>query len=111
LNGGRNATGHPNEIKSTRTTDPYSGFLFSFYLPNDHYLFYYINDAHTVPTTSENIKFILPGTMNYFILEKTVETKLEFPFNDCWEHKNLPDTSLVRQLSEANITYRQVNCF
>jgi len=111
LNGGRNSTGHPNEIKSSSTSDPYSGFLFNFYLPKYHYLFYYINDAYTEPTSSENIKFILPGTMNNFILEKTVETKLEYPFNNCWERVNLPDTPLVRQLSAANITYRQVNCF
>jgi len=44
-------------------------------------------------------------------LEKTVESKLEFPFNNCWERKNLPDTPLVRQLSADNIPYRQVNCF
>jgi len=44
-------------------------------------------------------------------LEKTLETKLEYPFNNCWERINLPDTPLVRKLTEANITYRQVNCF
>jgi len=46
-------------------------------------------------------------------LEKIVDTKLEYPFNNCWDLVNLPDTSLVRQLSAANLTYRhrQVNCF
>jgi len=56
-------------------------------------------------------KYFPHGTTYDFILEKTVETKLELPFNKCWERKNLPDSPLVRQLSEANITYRQVNCF
>jgi len=111
LNGGRNSTGHSSEIKSIRTTGIYSGFSFMFYLPKDHFLFYFINDAFVKPTTSENTNFILPGAMNIFILEKTVETKLEYPFNNCWERINLPDTSLVRNLSEANITYRQLNCF
>ena len=44
-------------------------------------------------------------------MEKTVETKLEYPFNICWDRTNLPDTTLVRQLTEADTTYRQVNCF
>jgi hypothetical protein len=44
-------------------------------------------------------------------LEKTVETKLEYPFNNCWDRANLPNTPLVTQLSAANITYRQANCF
>ena len=42
LNGGRNSSGHPNKIKSTRTKGPTSGFYFQFYLPKDHYFFYFI---------------------------------------------------------------------
>jgi len=111
LNGGRNSTGHLSDIHSTRTTGVMSGFILEFLLPKDHFIFYYINDAFVKPTTSEIIKPITTGTINQFILEKSVEAKLEYPFNNCWERKNLPDTPLVRQLSASNITYRQVNCF
>ncbi len=45
------------------------------------------------------------------VCKMTIETKLGYPFNYCWNRKNLPDTPLVRKLSEANITYRQANCF
>jgi hypothetical protein len=111
LNGGRNSTGHLSDIKSTRTTGVISGFILHFFLPKGHLIYYYINDAYVEPTPSEIVKFILPGTFTNFKLEKTVETKLEYPFNNCWNLNNLPDTPLVRQLSAANITYRQVNCF
>jgi len=111
LNGGRNSTGHPSEIKSTKTTRYFSGILFELYLPKDHSIDYYINDAYVKPTKSEKMKFLLPGTTTDIILEKTVEKKLEYPFNSCQNRNNLPDTPLVRQLSAANITYRQVNCF
>jgi len=111
LNGGKNSTGHSSEIKSTSSTDPNSGLILELFLPKDHSIDYYINDAYLKPTTSDNIKFLLPATTTDIILEKTVETKLEYPFNNCWERVNLPDTPLVRQLSAANITYRQVNCF
>ncbi len=57
------------------------------------------------------MKFLLPGRNSNILLEKTVETKLEYPFNDCLERENLPDTLLVMQLSAANVTYRQINCF
>jgi len=110
LNGGRNSLGHSNAIKSTKTTGPLSGVQLKLLLPNDYYLSYYVNDANLVPTSNEIAKFLLPGTANNFRLEKTVEAKLEFPFNNCWNLNNLPDTILTRQLSEANITYRQVNC-
>jgi len=111
LNGGRNFTGHSSEIKSTRTTGPSSGFELYFFLPKEHYLYYYINDAFVKPTISEIIKIISSNTINIFTLQKTVENKLESPYNNCRECNNLPDTPLVRQLSEANITYRQLNCF
>ncbi len=110
LNRGRNSSGHSIEIKSIRTTGPNSGFLLRFYLPTEHFLFYYINDPYVEPSSNEIEKFLLPGSFISLKLEKSVETKLEFPFNNCRERMNLPETPLVRQLSEANITYRQVNC-
>jgi len=109
LNGGRNSTDHSIEIKSI--TYPNYRFFLGFYLPNDHSIYHYINDAFVKPTPSEITKYLLPARISNIILEKTIETKLEFPFNDCLERKNLPDNHLVRQLSSANITYRQVNCF
>jgi len=63
------------------------------------------------PTTDEINKYFPRGTTNDFILEKSVETKLEFPFNNRWDRIYLPDTPLVRRMSEATITYRQVNFF
>jgi hypothetical protein len=111
LNAGRNSTGHSSKIESTRSTNPNSGLLFELYLPKDHSIYYYINDAYVEPTPSEIVKYLLPGRISNILLEKTVETKLEYPFNNCWERINLPDTPLVKQLYAANITYRQVNCF
>jgi len=110
INRGRNSTGHSSEIKSAKTTGPYSGFFLQFYLPTDHFLFYYINDPYVEPASSEIEKFLLPGSFISLKLEKSVETKLEFPFNNCRERINLPDTYYVRKLSGDNITYRQVNC-
>jgi hypothetical protein len=111
LNGGRNSSGHLSEIKSTRATGYFSGFELELNLPIDHFLFYFINEAFVEPTSSEIVKSIYPGKTHNFIYEKTVETKLKYPFNNCWERENLPDTTLVRQLSATNITYRQINCF
>jgi len=111
LNGGRNSTGQLSKIKRTRTTGPDSGFVLQLYVPKDHFFFYFINNPFVKPTTSEINKYFPRGTTIDFILDKSVETKLESPFNNCWDLENLPNTSLVRQLNEANITYRQVNCF
>ncbi len=53
VNGGRNSSGHLSEIKSTRTTELFAGFLMRFILPKYHFLFYYISDAYVKPTKSE----------------------------------------------------------
>jgi len=111
LNGGKNSLGNFSEIKSTKNTGQNSGFALGFYLPEDHFIFYTINDVFVKPISSEIIKHLLPGTASDIILEKTIETKLEYPFNNCWNRVNLPDTPLVKQLTEANLTYRKVNCF
>jgi hypothetical protein len=65
-------------------------------------LFYYINDAYVKPTTSEleSLRFILPNSFNYFKLEKSIESKLEFPFNNCSTLRNLPNSVLIRQINE-----------
>jgi len=70
LNGGRNSTGDSSEIRSTRTTGPSSGFEIYFFLPKEHYLYYYINDAFVKPATSEIIKIFSTKTVNIFTLEK-----------------------------------------
>ncbi len=111
LNGGRNSSGHLSEIKSTRATRYFSGFELELNLPIDHFLFYFINEAFVESTSSEIVKSIYNGKTQNFIYEKNIETKLEYPFNNCLDRVNLPDTPLVRHLTEANITYRQVNCF
>ncbi len=66
LNGGKNFSGHLSEIKSVKNIGPSSGFEINFFLPKDHYFFYYINDAFVKPTTPEIIKPIFPGKIiNY----------------------------------------------
>jgi hypothetical protein len=111
LNGGRNSTGHSSEIKSAKNTGSDSGFVIRFYLPTGHFLFYHINDPYVAPNSNEIEKIFLPGMIDSLKIEKSVEAKLEFPFNNCWDRTNLPVTPLVRKLSGDNITYRQVNCF
>ncbi len=64
LNGGRNSSGHHNEIKSIRTTGPSSGFVFQFYLPKNHTFYYYINDPYVKPTTSGINKYFSRSTTN-----------------------------------------------
>jgi len=112
LNNGRNFSGHANDIKSVTHSEISSAFNFSFYLEKQDILIYYINEAGIKPTSRElDQRFFLPGSFNTLILEKIIESKLELPYNDCYNRENLPDTNYVRQLAEANITYRQINCF
>jgi len=64
LNGGRNSSGHLSEIKSTRTTELFAGFLIRFTLPNYHFLFYYISDAYVNPTLKSMLTLYLVHITN-----------------------------------------------
>jgi len=113
FNGGRNSSGHSIEIKTTKQTGLISGFSFVFYLPKDHFLIYYVNEAKVRPTSTEleSNRYILPGSWSYFRLEKSIETKVEYPYSSCKKLEAFSNSAYIRQLSELNITYRQVNCF
>ncbi len=110
LNGGRNSSGHSIDIKSTKGTGFYSGIATSFFLQKDHFIQYYINDALVRPTRDEisSERLILPGDMALIKLEKTIETKLEFPYSNC--SSSIPNSFLKRELQNMNLTYRKVNC-
>ncbi len=110
LNGGRNSSGHSTDIKASKETGLFSGIRVFFFLPKDHVIHYYVNDAFIRPTRNEisSDRFILPGFASYIKLEKTIETKLEFPFSEC--RSSIPNSFLKREFQNLNLTYRKVNC-
>jgi hypothetical protein len=110
LNGGRNSSGHSTDVKSTKDTGFYSGIGAYFFLPKDHFIHYYINDAFVRPTRDEisSNLLILPGNSAMIKLEKTIETKLEFPYSDC--RNSIPNSFFKREFQNLNLTYRRVNC-
>ncbi len=112
LNGGRNSSGHFVSIKKTENIGYESGILLNIVLPKQNFLNYYINDAHVRPTIFEleNHLFI-SGEFTILRLEKTIETKLEYPHSKCRRSENFPDSIYINQLTKSNVTYRQVNCF
>ncbi len=113
FNGGRNRSDHSIDIKTTKQTGLISGFSFLFYLPKDHFLIYYVNDAKVRPASIEleSNRYILPGSWSYFRLGKSVETKFEYPYSSCKKLEGFSNSAYIRHFSELNITYRQVNCF
>ncbi len=113
FNGGKNSFGNSIDIKESREKGLLGGYNFFFVLPKNHFLFFYVNEANIRPTSFEldNNGYLLPGSLHYIKLEKTVETKIEEPFSKCKKPADFPDSVYIRTLSEANIKYRQENCF
>jgi hypothetical protein len=112
LNGGRNSSSHSVNTKSTKNTGYRSGIDILFFLPKNHFVYFYVNDAQVKPTSLElNNIYALPGGYSNIRMEKSVETKLEFPYSACRDTEKFPDSVYIRQLNESKFTYRQVNCF
>jgi len=108
LNSGRDSSGHLQEIKTTKNTG--WEFWIEFYIPDDYYLIYNIHQPNIRPTKSEISRVIGSGSFNFLELEKTVETKLGLPYNNCTKLNDWQDTYYVRQTKKNNMTYRKVNC-
>ncbi len=111
LNGGKNSSGHFQKIKATTTTGANSAFQLRFYLPKNTYISYSFHEASSRPTSSEINKLSFGGTKEIILLEKRVDSKLEVPYNNCSKSIDLAYSYYSKKFIEANITYRQVNCF
>ncbi len=112
LNSGRNYSSYSVNIKNTKNTGFNSGIEILFFLPKNHFVYFQVNDAQWKPTSSElNNIYALPGGYYNIKLEKTVETKLEFPYSACRDSENFLDSVYIRRLNESKFTYRQANCF
>jgi len=113
FNGGKNSFGNSIDIKTSREKGLFGGYEFNFILPKNHFLIFYVNEANIRPSSFEldNNGALLPGSIHLIKLEKIVETKIEEPFSKCKKPGDFPDSVYIRTLSEANIKYRQENCF
>ena len=73
----------------------------------------FIHNQSIVPTSTEGYD-VAPGTSTSFIVNRQWSNKLPKPYNDCYDDlttNSSYDSVLYREIINANLTYRQLDCF
>lgn len=111
-NGGVDSKGNSIRIKNADKPGKFSGLKLILYLPESASILYYIGDTKVLPI-QEELKQIHPGYVYESAVEKKVDEKLPYPFNDCIKEKIITsseESSLLNQIIKQNQTYRRKNC-
>lgn len=115
FNTGIDANGDERKLYKTGAFGANSGLTVRLNLSQTEYLLYFVGDNRVRPTYNELINIAQltskQGKLFYVDIEKTIDTKLPYPYSDCTEDITIETSDLVKELVEQNITYRKSNCY
>lgn len=115
FNSGIDANGDGRNVYKTGAFGANSGLTLKLNLSQTEYLVYFVGDNRVRPTYYELINIAQlaskQGKLFYVDIEKTIDSKLPYPYSDCTEDITIGSSDLVKELIEQNITYRKSNCY
>jgi len=114
-NSGRNMSGHSNEIISSNSggiSDQINiGFQRGFIIA------VIIHDPLILPmfeseNTYDNVNFVEENAFTFLSIHKTIEKRLENPYNDCYKDlSKFPlNKTIINYIQSKNNTYRRTDC-
>jgi len=116
FNSGLNWTNKSIEIKKSKRIGPDDGLGLIFYsntsLDFGEIRIYIHNYTENPKNFYKKGTIISSGTNNYFLVKRTLDQKLESPFNECLKDINqFPfDKTIIDYLKKTNRKYSQVEC-
>ena len=99
--------------KSLLKTQKYGyhyGLRINLFLQKDQIAFLNIGDNYDMPVDGNFINYLRSNVQTDLILKKTVNTNLDYPFNDCVKQGDTHSTDLYRETLESGYNYRRLNC-
>ncbi len=73
----------------------------------------YIQNHTRIPVNIYNKGFVIhPGSVNYFIIKRFYDQKLELPYNNCYKNvsKSNCNQTIINYLKEKKREYSQNEC-
>jgi len=117
FNSGFNWTNQSIEIKKSKRIGSDDGFWLTLYT-NTNFDFGELKILfHNYTENPKNIyrkgSIISSGTNNFFLIKRTLDQKLESPYNECLKDINqfAFDKTIIDYLNKSNRKYSQVECF
>jgi len=117
FNSGLNWTNHPIELKKSKRIGSDEGLWLTLYANTTYDLSDLIILFHNYTENPINIfrkgSIITSGTNNFFLVKRTLDQKLESPFNECFKdiNKFQLNKTIIDYLNITNRKYSQVECF
>jgi hypothetical protein len=112
FNGGKNSV--ENQTKSFRETyktNHFDGLKIGFYFTSSAQVYYYVGENLQEPTYDDFFHRLGKGNKRYLILDKLVQKKLEYPYNQCTANSEIKGILMPNILSRGNFSYTQEKCF
>jgi hypothetical protein len=117
FNSGYNLSNQSIPIKKARKSGLDEGLYFEFYSNTSRYfdrLMIYINNHTKTPVNIYNKGFVIhPGSVNYFIIKRVCDQKLELPYNNCYKNVSKSEyhnQTIIDYLNEKKREYSQKEC-
>ena len=116
FNSGKNVQNESIPIKYSKKSGIDDGLTIEFY-SNTSYNFsqihiYIHNHTHILSTIRNKGTWIMPGSENYFVIDRIYHKKLEHPYNDCYINvsDSLFNKTIIDYMKSTNYEYTQEEC-
>jgi len=110
FNSGRNMTNHSIPIKNSYSGGPYDSYWLS--INETESLVVWIHNKSSLTKINRNMIDLSAGLLNNIEVERTFESKLEEPFNNCLKDvsKFKNNKTLINYFLNQNLSYSQEEC-
>ena len=110
FNSGKNLTNHSIPIKKSTSASSYDYYYLYILAPKG--LLVWIHNKSSLPKFERNLILLSPGIMNNIEVERTFESKLEEPFNNCLKDVSnfKKNKTLIDYFLNRNLIYSQESC-
>ena len=110
FNSGKNMTNHSIAIKNSTSGGIHDFYQIFIYAPRG--LIVWIHNKSSIPSINRGYFILSAGLLNYIQIERTFESKLEEPFNNCLKDvsKFKKNKTLIDYFLNRKLSYSQENC-
>jgi len=110
FNSGKNMTNHSIPIKNSTSGGEFDFYQLAIYAPDG--LVVWIHNKSFLPTINRNKIHLSAGLVNFIEVERTFESKLEEPYNNCLKDvsKFKKNKTLIDYFLNRSLSYSQEKC-
>jgi len=113
FNSGINITNHSVLTKKSKRGGKNDGFSLEFNSDANSFLISIYNQTQKPSTIYNKVYYVSVGSRNNFKINRIYDTKLEYPYNDCFDDvsKFVLNKTIINYMKNKNWEYSEKECF